>query len=114
MQPFDINSEENPSFMVRCCLLVHCSSPACLPDSHECQAWNWYPETPQDTTGLPPRLHAHADMDVITLLFQRPGKHMSLVRACCVVQFWSLWYACRRRRPGDSSWQRCGAQRTAG
>lgn len=49
--PFDITSEENPSFM----------------------AWNYYPPIPEDPADLPPRLHAHADMDVITLLYQRPG-----------------------------------------
>lgn len=51
-EPFDINSEENPSFM----------------------AWNYYPPIPEDAKleDLPARLHAHADMDVITLLYQRP------------------------------------------
>lgn len=35
-------------------------------------AWNYYPPIPEDAKQLPPRLHAHADMDVITLLHQRP------------------------------------------
>ncbi|KAK9803831.1 hypothetical protein WJX73_004943 [Symbiochloris irregularis] len=50
-KPFDIDHEENPSFM----------------------AWNWYPPVKDDANNLPPRLHAHADMDIITLLMQRPG-----------------------------------------
>lgn len=36
-------------------------------------AWNWYPPVPKVTSKLPARLHAHADMDVITLLYQRTG-----------------------------------------
>ncbi len=37
-------------------------------------AWNYYPPIPEDAKleDLPARLHAHADMDVITLLYQRP------------------------------------------
>ena len=35
-------------------------------------AWNYYPPIPEDAQHLPPRLHAHADMDVLTLLHQRP------------------------------------------
>lgn len=42
-------------------------------------AWNYYPplsaeerEAIRTNSGkLPPRLHAHADMDVLTVLFQR-------------------------------------------
>ncbi|KAI7838916.1 hypothetical protein COHA_007322 [Chlorella ohadii] len=57
--PFDLDSPENPSFM----------------------AWNKYPAlTPEQIEGLkngkgklPPRLHAHADMDVLTILFNRVG-----------------------------------------
>jgi hypothetical protein len=61
-QPFDLDSEENPSFM----------------------AWNYYPPvSPAEQEAfkashggkLPPRLHAHADMDVLTILFQRVGKY---------------------------------------
>lgn len=60
LQPFDLDSEENPSFI----------------------AWNRYPGvTPEEREAfrknhngkLPPRLHAHADMDVLTILFQRVG-----------------------------------------
>ncbi len=36
-------------------------------------AWNWYPPVGEDTAKLPPRLHGHADMDIITLLYQRTG-----------------------------------------
>ena len=42
-------------------------------------AWNYYPPiTPEQEADikkgqLPPRLHAHADMDVLTLLYQREG-----------------------------------------
>ena len=36
-------------------------------------AWNWYPPVPEGANKLPPRLHGHADMDVITLLYQRTG-----------------------------------------
>ena len=36
-------------------------------------AWNWYPPVAEDTAKLPPRLHGHADMDIITLLYQRTG-----------------------------------------
>lgn len=36
-------------------------------------AWNYYPPISEDQVNLPPRLHGHADMDVITLLHQRPG-----------------------------------------
>ena len=36
-------------------------------------AWNWYPPVPEGGNKLPPRLHGHADMDVITLLYQRTG-----------------------------------------
>ena len=53
-------------------------------------AWNYYPPIPEDAKleDLPARLHAHADMDVITLLHQRPedrgleiapGKEVSLL-----------------------------------
>ena len=61
LQPFDLDSEENPSFM----------------------AWNYYPPVTTEEQEafkaahggkLPPRLHAHADMDVLTILFQRVGK----------------------------------------
>ncbi len=50
-------------------------------------AWNWYPPVAEDTAKLPPRLHGHADMDVITLLYQRTGNlshHVvhSISRAC--------------------------------
>ena len=44
------------------------------------QAWNYYPPiTPEQRADskkgqLPPRLHAHADMDVLTLLYQREGE----------------------------------------
>lgn len=54
---FDITSEENPSFV----------------------AWNYYPPVTKEQEAaakngkLPPRLHAHADMDVLTLLYQREG-----------------------------------------
>ena len=43
-------------------------------------AWNYYPPITQSEQAaakngkLPPRLHAHADMDVITLLYQRDGR----------------------------------------
>lgn len=37
-------------------------------------AWNWYPAVDEQASLLPPRLHGHADMDLITLLFQRAGK----------------------------------------
>lgn len=49
-------------------------------------AWNYYPPIPDDMRDTPPRLHAHADMDIITLLYQRaedrgleiaPGKEAS-------------------------------------
>ncbi|KAK9834460.1 hypothetical protein WJX74_002175 [Apatococcus lobatus] len=50
-EPFDIDSEENPSFL----------------------AWNWYPPVNEAAAKGPPRLHAHADMDIITLLYQRTG-----------------------------------------
>lgn len=36
-------------------------------------AWNWYPPVKEEDKELPPRLHGHADMDVITLLYQRTG-----------------------------------------
>lgn len=35
--------------------------------------WNYYPPINEDDGTLPPRLHAHADMDIITLLYQRLG-----------------------------------------
>ncbi len=56
-QPFDVTSEENPSFV----------------------AWNYYPPLqPEDLNKeLPPRLHAHADMDVMTILFQQDS-HVGL------------------------------------
>lgn len=58
-EPFDLDSPENPSFL----------------------AWNYYPpltdaelEALRSENGkIPPRLHAHADMDVLTILFQRDG-----------------------------------------
>ncbi|KAK9908386.1 hypothetical protein WJX75_007121 [Coccomyxa subellipsoidea] len=53
-EAFDINSEDNPSFV----------------------AWNYYPAVTEDREAaakLPPRLHAHADMDVLTILYQREG-----------------------------------------
>ncbi|CAL5229196.1 g12477 [Coccomyxa viridis] len=56
-EAFDIASQENPSFV----------------------AWNYYPPiTPKQKAQvskgqLPPRLHAHADMDVLTILYQREG-----------------------------------------
>ena len=45
-------------------------------------AWNYYPGlTPEEVEALtgdsgkaPPRLHAHADMDVLTILFTREGE----------------------------------------
>lgn len=48
-----MTSEENPSFV----------------------AWNYYPSLKEEERGkdLPPRLHAHADMDVMTILFQQDG-----------------------------------------
>ena len=42
-------------------------------------AWNWYPPVEEDAKDLPPRLHGHADMDVITLLYQRPGDVLTLL-----------------------------------
>ena len=39
-------------------------------------AWNYYPAVTEDREAaakLPPRLHAHADMDVLTILYQREG-----------------------------------------
>ena len=36
-------------------------------------AWNWYPPVNEAAAKGPPRLHAHADMDIITLLYQRTG-----------------------------------------
>jgi hypothetical protein len=53
-QPFALDAEDNPSFM----------------------AWNKYPAvSPEDAAKpqQPPRLHAHADMDVLTILYQRVG-----------------------------------------
>ena len=47
------------------------------PSSHA--AWNYYPPVTEEQEAaakngkLPPRLHAHADMDVLTLLYQREG-----------------------------------------
>ena len=57
MQPFDVTSEKNPSFL----------------------AWNYYPPLADEDLDkkLPPRLHAHADMDVLTILFQRDGERMN-------------------------------------
>jgi hypothetical protein len=49
---------------------------------HSCvdaAAWNYYPPLTEEHLAaakegkLPPRLHAHADMDVLTILFQRDG-----------------------------------------
>lgn len=59
LQAFPLDHEENPSFL----------------------AWNHYPPLTKeqieslttDSGKVPPRLHAHADMDVLTVLFQRPG-----------------------------------------
>ena len=45
--------------------------------SYSFMAWNWYPPVKEEDKDLPPRLHGHADMDVITLLHQRPGWHCS-------------------------------------
>ncbi len=52
-QPFALDAEENPSFM----------------------AWNKYPAVSPDDAAKPqpPRLHAHVDMDVLTILYQRDG-----------------------------------------
>ncbi|GAB4822422.1 hypothetical protein N2152v2_009468 [Parachlorella kessleri] len=51
------------------------------PDHASFLAWNHYPGLSEaeigalrtDSDKLPPRLHAHADVDVLTLLFQRVG-----------------------------------------
>lgn len=62
-------------------------------------AWNWYPTVAQDTAKLPPRLHGHADMDIITLLYQRTGtqKHLpsAETRFYCAQRFLSLVFHCR-------------------
>lgn len=57
-QAFEEKSLENPSFL----------------------AWNYYPPLSEEQASavkagktLPPRLHAHADMDVLTILFQGEG-----------------------------------------
>ena len=52
-EPFELDAPDNPSFI----------------------AWNKYPAVkPEDAAKpQPPRLHAHADMDVLTILFQRVG-----------------------------------------
>lgn len=52
-QPFQLDAQDNPSFI----------------------AWNKYPAVkPEDAAKpQPPRLHAHADMDVLTILYQRVG-----------------------------------------
>jgi len=52
-EPFQLDAPDNPSFI----------------------AWNKYPAVaPEDAAKpQPPRLHAHADMDVLTILFQRVG-----------------------------------------
>ena len=48
-----------------------------------CAAWNYYPPLTREQKAqankgqLPPRLHAHADMDVLTLLYQRKGRTLS-------------------------------------
>lgn len=53
----------------------------------DCAAWNYYPPIVADQKAqankgqLPPRLHAHADMDVLTLLYQREGKPLSQASA---------------------------------
>ena len=54
MQAFDIHSPENPSIL----------------------AVNYYPPMTDEEVHKkqPPRLHAHADMDVLTILYQRAGK----------------------------------------
>ena len=47
-------------------------------------AWNYYPPVTEEQEAaakngrLPPRLHAHADMDVLTLLYQREGASPTL------------------------------------
>lgn len=46
-------------------------------------AWNWYPPVDPKAENLPPRLHAHADMDIITLLYQRPGRSAMTAGLTC-------------------------------
>ena len=60
-EPFQLDAPDNPSFI----------------------AWNKYPAVAPDDAAKPqpPRLHAHADMDVLTILFQRVGA----VVACAAV-----------------------------
>ena len=62
-------------------------------------AWKWYPPVGEDTAKLPPRLHGHADMDIITLLYQRTGtqKHLpnTETRFNCAQAFLSLDFQCR-------------------
>ncbi len=54
LQAFDIHSPENPSIL----------------------AVNYYPPMTDEEVQKkqPPRLHAHADMDVLTILYQRAGR----------------------------------------
>lgn len=59
LQAFDINSPENPSIL----------------------AVNYYPPMTEEEVQKkqPPRLHAHADMDVLTILYQRAGTETDAV-----------------------------------
>lgn len=67
-------------------------------------AWNWYPPVPEGTSKLPPRLHAHADMDVITLLYQRTGE-VCVTSACKALDFTTSWLSAVARR---TVCDRCG------
>ena len=53
-------------------------------------AWNWYPPVKEEDQDLPPRLHGHADMDVITLLYQRTGN-----RSTCIISRTALQHAAK-------------------
>ena len=59
-------------------------------------AWNYYPPIPEDANlkDLPARLHAHADMDVITLLYQRPedrGLEIAPGKEVCLLTYIELF-----------------------
>jgi hypothetical protein len=79
MQAFDIHSPENPSIL----------------------AVNYYPPMTDEEVHKkqPPRLHAHADMDVLTILYQRAGKPRMLTTS-----FTHAWSAlCKCSSAGTSN-----------